>query len=77
MIKAIKDGSGYVLKSDSELQQALDAGFSIYEETDTEEKLLASPEDGWIEDKPVFGPTASRSAASEAAQALDIIMNGG
>lgn len=79
MIKAVKDGSGYVLKSDTELQPAIDAGFSIYQETDEGETLLASPEDGWLEEKPAFGPTACSAAGSGSiamAEALDIILNG-
>lgn len=76
MIKAFKDGWSRVLKSDSEMEPALKDGYDIYEDIDGEIKMLATPETGWLTDKPSFGPTEAKSEAAVAVQALDIIMNG-
>lgn len=74
--RAVKNNTAITLKSDADMDQALSNGFSIFVDTGSEEVLIADPDTGFLTDRPVFGPTACRSEASDLRQALNIILGG-
>lgn len=75
---AAKNGTGFEVRTLEEMEQQLAEGYTIIEASGDTETVIADPETGWLEDKPaISGPKVCVSAATEAVQALDIIMNGG
>lgn len=75
---AAKNGSGYALKSSDEMESALDRGFSIFEDDGTKEKEIANPDEGWLVEPPIFGPSECRAVQTdvETLRALNILLYG-
>lgn len=70
------DGGSVYLSRDTQMEQYLNMGASIYREENGTETLIATPERGFIEDRPTF-PIAESSippAASEYATAGRILL---
>lgn len=75
---AERDGAGFEVRTLEDMEKQLQAGYRIIRIRDDTETVIADPETGWLEDKPaISGPKVCVSAATEAVQALDILMNGG
>lgn len=59
---AARDGNGVFIQEDYQMDSYLEKGYSIFEiDDDLNEKLIATPEDGFIVDRPKFGTVECRS----------------
>lgn len=72
------NGSGYVLKNSDEMAVALKRGFSIFADDGTAEKEIANPDEGWLVEPPIFGPSECKAVQTEfeTLKALNILLYG-
>lgn len=56
---AIKDGSGIHLSKSEQMDRMLSNGFSIYKIDDGVKTLIATPEKGFLAERPIIGQSAT------------------
>lgn len=77
---AAKNGTGFEVRTLEEMEQQLAEGYTIIEASGDTEKVLATPDKGWIKPKPT--PSNSKVCKSKAATdenlaaALNILVYG-